>query len=246
MTNHLDECPKMEVSCELGCGVVMCREDSTQHLEVHCPEKELKCPFAKYNCVGLIKRKEMSKRLEEKRMEHLELKLNWNYMEESEIIAKQKEKIVEQSVMIETMSQEIKSLKKEMRDLCYIPIKLEWRITKLPDSIHDNTLKRFIVAGYHLNFHFCLFGHFQIIICPQSGWYYEKLKWPFKAEFITRLNSHGNPLYIKEFKSEVVVVEKQHFNSDSNKRFIIARISKDEFMKNPYIGGVADIDIICI
>ena len=35
--------------------------------------------------IGFIKRKDMSKHLEEKRMEHLELKLN--AMEESEIIA---------------------------------------------------------------------------------------------------------------------------------------------------------------
>ena len=73
----------------------------------------------------------MSRHLEEKRIEHLELKLNWNYIEESEIIAKQ-------SVMIETMSQEIiKSLKEEMlvvQHLTQIPIKLEWRITKLPDN----------------------------------------------------------------------------------------------------------------
>ena len=46
MTNHLGECPKMEVSCE--CGVVMYREDLTQHLEVECPEKGLECPFVKY------------------------------------------------------------------------------------------------------------------------------------------------------------------------------------------------------
>ena len=95
MTNHLVLCPKMKVSCELGCNVIMCREDMTQHLEVDCVEKELECPFAKYKCeMGLIKRKNMSKHLEEKRIEHLELKV----MEESEIIAKQ-------SVMIETMSQ---------------------------------------------------------------------------------------------------------------------------------------------
>ena len=48
MTNHLGVCPKMKVLCELGCGVIMCREDMTQHLEVDCPEKELECPFAKY------------------------------------------------------------------------------------------------------------------------------------------------------------------------------------------------------
>ena len=33
---HLDVCPKMEVSCELKCGKIMCREDMTQHLKQEC------------------------------------------------------------------------------------------------------------------------------------------------------------------------------------------------------------------
>ena len=36
MSAHLDVCPKMEVSCELKCGVVMCREDMAQHLKQDC------------------------------------------------------------------------------------------------------------------------------------------------------------------------------------------------------------------
>ena len=36
LTTHHKECPKMEVSCELKCGVVMCREDMEQHLELEC------------------------------------------------------------------------------------------------------------------------------------------------------------------------------------------------------------------
>ena len=107
--------------------------------------------------MGLIKRKNMSNHLEAKRIEHLELKMNWNYieftltkMEESEIIAKQTEKISEQSAMIETMSQEIKSLYKKVQHLCCIPIKLEWRITKLPNfksGIKKNISSRWVSLG---------------------------------------------------------------------------------------------------
>ena len=76
MTNHLDVCHEMIVSCELGCDLIVCRDDMTQHLEEDCVEKEIECPFAKYKCeVGLIKRKYLSQHLEEKRTEHLELKL---------------------------------------------------------------------------------------------------------------------------------------------------------------------------
>ena len=75
MTHHFHMCPKVRVSCEL-CGEVMCREDMTQHLKQDCVEKEIECPFAEYKCeVGLIKRKYLNKHLEEKRIEHLELKL---------------------------------------------------------------------------------------------------------------------------------------------------------------------------
>ena len=87
MTNHLKTCPKMKVSCEL-CDIVMCREDMTKHLEVDCVEKEIECPFAKYKCeMGLIKREYLSQHLKEKRIEHLELKLN--AMEE--LVVKQNE-----------------------------------------------------------------------------------------------------------------------------------------------------------
>ena len=263
MTIHLDVCLKMKVSCELGCGVIVCREDMTQHLEVDCPEKELECPFAKYKCeMGLIKRKNMSKHLEEKRIDHLELKMNWNYMEftltkqvvmeESEVIAKQKEKISEQSAMIETMSQEIKSLNKKMQIVqCinHIPIKLEWRITKLPDD-KSNIKKTFLVAGYLLEFEVCriysLSGWYFIRIRPLTGSYSVELKWPFKAKFITHFNSHRNPKHTKEFKSEMIIMEKESFNSDSNIRFTIAEISKYDFMRNHYFDDVTDIEILAI
>ena len=260
MSAHLDVCPKMEVSCELKCGVVMCREVMTQHLEVDCPEKAIECPYAKYKCVGLIKRKDMSKHLEERRMEHLELKLNDFIMEESEIIAKQKEKISELSATIEIMSQEIKSLEKGLENLTDLtvsgmlnsnPIKLEW-ITKLPDW-GRNIQKQFVVAGCQFKFDFYhvpfLLNPLRIRIYPQNGFYYEKLKWPFKAEFTTRLRSKRNPTITKEFKSEVIVVEREDFNSDSKKYFDIVSTSIIEYMeigKNYLTDGLAEFEIFVV
>ena len=90
LTTHHKECPKLKVSCELKCGVVMCREDMAQHLEQECFEKVVMCPFAKYNCeVSSIKRKYLSQHLEEKETKHLGLKLN--AMED--IILKQSEEV---------------------------------------------------------------------------------------------------------------------------------------------------------
>ena len=75
MTKHLDKCPKMKLECELGCGVVMCREGMAQHVEQDCVEKKIMCPFVKYQCVEPIKRKHLNQHLEEKETKHLELKL---------------------------------------------------------------------------------------------------------------------------------------------------------------------------
>ena len=253
MSAHLDVCPKMEVSCELKCGVVMCREVMTQHLEVDCPEKAIECPYAKYKCVGLIKRRNMSKHLEERRMEHLELKLNDFIVESSkefEIIAKQKEKIFEQSATIEIMSQEIKSLKKGMENLNSIPTKLDW-ITKLPEH-YSHIKKQFVVAGYQFEFVFHRDSYtnpFQITIYPQNGFYYEKLKWPFKAEFTTRLRFQRNPTVTREFKSEVIVVEREDFNSDSKKYFNIVSISSYEYIeiaRNYLTNGVHEFEIFVV
>ena len=263
LNTHLDVCPKMEVSCELKCGVVMCREVMTQHLGVDCPEKAIECPYAKYKCVGLIKRKDMSKHLEERRMEHLELKLNDFIMEsskESEIIAKQKEKISELSATIEIMSQEFISLKIEVENLADItvagilnlnsdPIKLKW-ITKIPAS-GSNTKNQFLIARYQFEFEFFRphFSLLQIIICPQNGFYYETLKWPFRAEFTTRLRSQRNPTVTKEFKSKVIVVEREDFNSDSKKYFTIVSILGSEYGEiegNYFTDDVAEFEIFVV
>ena len=143
---HLDKCPKMEVSCELKCGKIMCREVMTQHLEVDCPEKAIECPYAKYKCVGLIKRKDTSKHLEERRVEHLELKLNDFIVEsskDSDTITKQKGKICEQSTTIEIMSQKITLLEKDFGILNSNSIKLEW-ITKVRQSYQKTISGRWI------------------------------------------------------------------------------------------------------
>ena len=98
MPKHLDVCPKMKVFCELKCGFVMCRDKVTQHIDRDCKEKEIECPFVKYKCVGLIKRQDLSKHLEEKETEHLKLKLNAIediVMKQSELIEKLEEKETE-------------------------------------------------------------------------------------------------------------------------------------------------------
>ena len=111
MQNHFVKCPKMKLSCEL-CDKILCREDMTQHLEQECVEKEIMCPFVEYNCeVTSIKRKHLSQHLEEKRIEHLELKLNV-----VETISKDLRRIVEiQSGKIQRQGQEIELLRRSKK-----------------------------------------------------------------------------------------------------------------------------------
>ena len=230
MTHHLDKCPKMKVSCELKCGVVMCREDVTQHVEQDCVEKEIECPFAKYKCVGLMKRKNLRNHLDEKRMEHLELKMDT------------------MQGFIETMSRKITSLEEEVEILTYLlkAIKLVWRITEVPEVEYDRSIRKlFQVAGYNLEFHLYDSSYnFQIVVAPQTGSNYDKLKWPFKAEFVTHLSSQSKPGNIKRFKSEVFEWKKEHFPY-TLLFFNIATFSKDEFLKY-FINGEAEFEIFVI
>ena len=248
MTHHLDKCPKMKVSCELKCGVVMYREDVTQHVEQDCVEKEIECPFAKYKCVGLMKRKNLRNHLDEKRIEHLELKMD-TMLEES---AKQKEKISEQGAMIETMSSKTKSLEEGVEILTHLlkAIKLVWRITELPESKYSKGIQKlFEVAGYNLKFLFYnSSSDLQIGVILQTGKNYDKLKWPFKAEFVTHLSSQSNPGNIKRFNSEMLEWQRDDFNFFvilDKSSFTIATFSKDEFLEY-FINGEAEFEIFVI
>ena len=43
LTVHTEKCPKMQVSCELKCGKIVCREDMPQHLKQDCGLVEETC-----------------------------------------------------------------------------------------------------------------------------------------------------------------------------------------------------------
>ena len=249
MTHHLDKCPKMEVSCELKCGLVMCREDVTRHVEQDCVEKEIECPFVKYKCVELMKRKNLRNHLDDKRMEHLELKMDTMQECMLEESVKQKEKFSEQGMIIETMSRKMKSLEEEVEFLTKLSkaIKLNWRITEIPESGSSSIQKQFQVAGYNFEFLFCNCSYnLQIIVYPQTGSNDDNLKWPFKAEFVTHLSSQSNPGNIKKFKSEVLECKRKHFCSISYSfPFIIAAFKLDEFLKH-FINSGAEFEIFVI
>ena len=152
---HIKVCTRIKLSCELKCRVVMFHEDIAQHLEKHCPEKEIACPFAKYNCKVRIKRKCMSKHLEKKRTEHTEMKLNG--LEDI---------IVRQSIVTMTPNWQeevrkhiitVNRLSEQINTLCSIneTTKLEWNIGDITEFIKIvHRPKREQVGRYIFNTYF--------------------------------------------------------------------------------------------
>ena len=246
MTHHLDKCPKMEVSCKLKCGVVMCREDVTQHVDQDCVEKEIECPFAKYKCVGLMKRKNLVNHLDEKRMEHLELKVDTMQECMLEESVKQKENISELNTTNEAMSRKMKSLEEEVEILTELLnfIKLVWRITKVPESGYFSSQKLLQADRYNLLFYFYNSSYnFKISVSPQRG-QNDELKWPFKAKFVTHLSSQSNPGNIKKFKSGVFEWKRGHFQLGFYE-YTIATFTRDEFMEH-FISSEIEFEIFVI
>ena len=81
----------------------------------------------------------------------------------------------------------------------------------------------------------------------QTGLNYDKLRWPFKAEFVTHLSSQSKPENIKKFKSEVIEWKREKFNSGAYVcSFPIATFSKCEFLEDFFINGEAEFKIFVI
>ena len=97
-----------------------------------------------------------------------------------------------------------------------------------------------------MEFHFYHYSSIlQIGVYPQTGSNYDKLKWPFKAEFITHLSSQSNPGNIMKFRSEMFEMKREHFRYPSFICFTIATFTKDEFLEH-FINGEAEIEIFVI
>ena len=220
LTKHLKMCPKVKVSCDLKCGVVMCRDKVTQHIDRDCKEKEIECPFVKYKCVGLIKRQDLSKHLEEKETEHLKLKLNAIediVMKQSEVNERLNETITDHGKVIEKQNRKIKQLYKILE---YHPIiKFHWRIGVNLSKIQQSFQKEFDAIGYLLQFNVSQHNSSLLLdFCLKDGLEYDKLDWPFRSKFITIYSN--SPIVENVFKSEVIEVQR----GDLASKFSIAPI----------------------
>ena len=172
--------------------------------------------------MGLIKRQDLSKHLEEKETEHLKLKLNAIediVMKQSELIEKQNSQLTDQGEVNEMLNRKIKQL---YRTLEYSPIiKFHWRIGVNLCNIQQSLQKEFDAIGYLLQFELSLPMHDSPVLlhfCLKDGLEYDKLDWPFRAKFITPYSDKFNVK--REYKSEMIEVQRGDFTS----KFSIATI----------------------
>ena len=252
MTQHiLLECGEKEIECpfvKYKCEVELIKR---RKLDKHLEKKRTEHFELKVNA-----------------MEEIIIKLNEKIEVQEQNILGQNKIISELNDKLERYSQEIKLLKNETEKIkkiekCEINLKkeviepnvrslaetlmnrpnftkLEWKIKKIEKSLEKPAEKLFQIDVYYFKL-VCIWGNRKVLLlkfCPQIGWNYDKLEWPFRAEFIIRSelttqtysSSHKNysSNYFKNvFQTEVIEVGKEQFRSCTE--ITIAAISEDRF-----------------
>ena len=73
VNEHEDECAKLPLSCQNGCGVTnIARENMDEHRKT-CPLEMMKCEYHDMGCEGKIARKDIDDHLRENAEEHLDM-----------------------------------------------------------------------------------------------------------------------------------------------------------------------------
>ena len=205
MEEHVKVCKKVEMLCELGCGVLVCRENIVSHREKDCPEEIVKCPYKKYKCEVELKRRELEQHLETNRMLHMELKLE---MLENQLTAKDKE---------------IQFLKREVQIRQEVTIK--WKINIPNDEIKYT--KNLSLAGYHFSL-----GHqtdgkkSTIYFYPIKSPGHDILDWPLRVMFQTKYTDNRR----RELISPMIEIQKEDCGFFSSYKKEICSIPTDHLM----------------
>ena len=223
LPTHRLRCCRMQVRCELGCDKLVIRENMTQHMDTECGEKEVNCPFLQYGCkVGLIRREEMNRHLEDEKFEHMVMKVNSS----EETVVKQKETIVQLVRNNEHMVMKVNSLEErnveqnrilmqlsEKIDTLYEPDKYNkalWNVEGITDilernNIHTFTPKEYTLCGLPMIFTLSVSAYSKYITLRfhlESRRRLINVFNPRKGRFITRLVCHSDQSSTMEFKSE--------------------------------------------
>ena len=227
MTNHPDVCPKIEVSCELTCGASMFREDMAQHLGKHCPEKEVECPFAKYNCeVTSIKRQHLDAHLDKNRIEHMELKLNHFEDSMTQNMMNWQKEAKRNRITVNRLSEQINTL-------CSInnTTKLMWIIQDITEFVQNiqpvqqNKVDKFLLQTYFVR------DSIWVSFLNKHG----GARTSIVAKFMVSLYSNLKMKVIKQYKQDI----SQYQTGDVKRE--IARISTSDIEEFSSMGATGDI-----
>ena len=71
VNEHKDECPKLPISCQNGCGVTNVARDNMDEHRKTCPLEMMKCEYHDMGCEGEIARKDIDDHSRENAEEHL-------------------------------------------------------------------------------------------------------------------------------------------------------------------------------
>ena len=218
LLTHHTRCNKMPVPCELRCDKLVIRENMRQHMVIECGEKEVNCPFVQYGCkVGLIKRKEMNQHLEDKKTEHMEIKMN--SLEET--VVKQNEIITQLSEKMDTLfnpeEHNVALLNMEITHLCKFTSK-EYMLCGLPMSF---IFRQLATVSKKLTIYF----H----ITNQRSMFQLNHRYGY---FITRLVCHNDDRRSLEFKSRGYKIGRPDSLADKMSMYTEGEIASIDLRRN--------------
>ena len=247
MTQHIQlECGEKEIECpfvKYKCEVVLIKR---RKLEKHLEKKRTEHFELKVNAMEEIIMNQNEK---------IEVQ-EQNILGQNKIISEQNDKLERNSQEINLLKNQtewMKKIEKCNEDLLNKDpndkslaetlmnrpnfTKLQWKIEKIPKERIIPVEKHFRADGYYFKL-VCIWGIDNVLsmkFCPQNGWDYDKLEWPFRAEFIIRSELTTNRYsarYKNEFKTGVIEVGKEQFKSCTE--ITIAAIYEDTFSEDNF------------
>ena len=251
LLTHHSMCNKISVPCELGCDKLVIRKNMTKHMDIECGKKEIDCPFVQYGCkVGVIKRKKINQHLEDKKYEHMAMKVNC--LEET--VVKQKQTITKLSEKIDTLAQlseKVDTLARlsEKIDTLFDPEKYNlalWNVEGITyilerNIVHTFTSKEYIVCGLPMSLILTVSKNLtmKFRISNQRSMFPLNHRYGY---FITRLVCHNDTRSTLVFKSRDYLIGQPTSLTDKMSMYTegeIATIDRDriaaKFIRN---GGI--------
>ena len=207
LSDHLTVCPLLPVQCPNGCGLSMPREKLMGHSET-CPKRLVKCKYFRVGCRELIQADKMADHLLQAKDDHL---------------GKAMDKVVELSVAMESVCQQIQSLRDPPNPVVLQPWLRnppELRVCPCVIEMSEFSKKRSEVwfsppfythpGGYRIRLDVYSNGrqeskgvHLSTYVCLMRGEYDDNLKWPFsftvKFTLLNQVKDSNHVSYLVKF-----------------------------------------------